>query len=194
MSDIKSSNASNQLESQDDSIMDDNLDDFIGSEDGAVKKAPNAFRTISEVADEIHVPQHVLRFWETRFPQVQPVKRSGGRRYYRSEDIAILKHISNLLYVEGYTIRGVQRLLEEDASRFEEPKPTKTSVAADEQSVAQESESSESVEKLDDNNVLNIDDNCSELERLQKKTVFLTESLQTILSELQELRKLLVSS
>lgn len=194
MSDIKSSNASNQLESQDDSIMDDNLDDFIGSEDGAVKKAPNAFRTISEVADEIHVPQHVLRFWETRFPQVQPVKRSGGRRYYRSEDIAILKHISNLLYVEGYTIRGVQRLLEEDASRFEEPKPAKTSVAADEQSVAQESESSESVEKLDDNNVLNIDDNCSELERLQKKTVFLTESLQTILSELQELRKLLVSS
>lgn len=194
MSDIKSSNASNQLESQDDSIMDDNLDDFIGSEDGAVKKAPNAFRTISEVADEIHVPQHVLRFWETRFPQVQPVKRSGGRRYYRSEDIAILKHISNLLYVEGYTIRGVQRLLEEDASRFEEPKPTKTSVAADEQSVAQESESSESVAKLDDNNVLDIDDNCSELERLQKKTVFLTESLQTILSELQELRKLLVSS
>ncbi|MGL4685912.1 MAG: MerR family transcriptional regulator [Commensalibacter sp.] len=194
MSDIKSSNASNQLESQDDSIMDDNLDDFIGSEDGAVKKAPNAFRTISEVADEIHVPQHVLRFWETRFPQVQPVKRSGGRRYYRSEDIAILKHISNLLYVEGYTIRGVQRLLEEDASRFEEPKPAKTSVAADEQSVAQESESSESVAKLDDNNVLDIDDNCSELERLQKKTVFLTESLQTILSELQELRKLLVSS
>lgn len=194
MSDIKSSNASNQLESQDDSIMDDNLDDFIGSEDGAVKKAPNAFRTISEVADEIHVPQHVLRFWETRFPQVQPVKRSGGRRYYRSEDIAILKHISNLLYVEGYTIRGVQRLLEEDASRFEEPKPAKTSVAADEQSAAQESEPSESVEKLDDNNVLNIDDNCSELERLQKKTVFLTESLQTILSELQELRKLLVSS
>lgn len=194
MSDIKSSNASNQLESQDDSIMDDNLDDFIGSEDGTVKKAPNAFRTISEVADEIHVPQHVLRFWETRFPQVQPVKRSGGRRYYRSEDIAILKHISNLLYVEGYTIRGVQRLLEEDASRFEEPKPAKTSVAADEQSVAQESESSESVAKLDDNNVLDIDDNCSELERLQKKTVFLTESLQTILSELQELRKLLVSS
>ncbi len=194
MSDIKSSNASNQLESQDDSIMDDNLDDFIGSEDGAVKKAPNAFRTISEVADEIHVPQHVLRFWETRFPQVQPVKRSGGRRYYRSEDIAILKHISNLLYVEGYTIRGVQRLLEEDASRFEEPKPAKTSVAADEQSVAQESESSESVAKLDDNNVLNIGDNCSELKRLQKKTVFLTESLQTILSELQELRKLLVSS
>lgn len=194
MSDIKSSNASNQLESQDDSIMDDNLDDFIGSEDGAVKKAPNAFRTISEVADEIHVPQHVLRFWETRFPQVQPVKRSGGRRYYRSEDIAILKHISNLLYVEGYTIRGVQRLLEEDASRFEEPKPAKTSVAADEQSVAQESEPSESVAKLDDNNVLNTGDNCSELERLQKKTVFLTESLQTILSELQELRKLLVSS
>ncbi|MCQ9154830.1 MerR family transcriptional regulator [Acidomonas methanolica] len=76
-----------------------------------LKKAPNAYRTISEVADELHVPQHVLRFWETRFPQVRPLKRGGGRRYYRPEDIAILKRISDLLYVRGYTIKGVQRVL-----------------------------------------------------------------------------------
>ncbi|GAJ28794.1 MerR family transcriptional regulator [Acidomonas methanolica] len=76
-----------------------------------LKKAPHAYRTISEVADELHVPQHVLRFWETRFPQVRPLKRGGGRRYYRPEDIAILKRISDLLYVRGYTIKGVQRVL-----------------------------------------------------------------------------------
>jgi DNA-binding transcriptional MerR regulator len=77
------------------------------------KKAPSAFRTISEVADELHIPQHVLRFWETRFPQVKPLKRGGGRRYYRPDDIALLRRISELLYVQGYTIKGVQRLLRE---------------------------------------------------------------------------------
>ena len=73
------------------------------------KKAPNAFRTISEVADELHIPQHVLRFWETKFPQVKPLKRGGGRRYYRPDDIALLRRISDLLYIQGYTIKGVQR-------------------------------------------------------------------------------------
>ena len=77
------------------------------------KKAPNAFRTISEVADELHIPQHVLRFWETKFPQVKPLKRGGGRRYYRPDDIALLRRISDLLYTQGYTIKGVQRLLRE---------------------------------------------------------------------------------
>jgi len=77
------------------------------------KKAPNAFRTISEVADELHIPQHVLRFWETKFPQVKPLKRGGGRRYYRPEDIALLARIRQCLYQEGYTIRGVQKLLSE---------------------------------------------------------------------------------
>ena len=77
------------------------------------KKAPNAFRTISEVADELHIPQHVLRFWETKFPQVKPLKRGGGRRYYRPDDIQLLRRISDLLYIQGYTIKGVQRLLRE---------------------------------------------------------------------------------
>lgn len=75
------------------------------------RKAPTAFRTISEVADDLHIPQHVLRFWETKFPQLKPLKRGGGRRYYRPEDIALLRRISDLLYTQGYTIKGVQRLL-----------------------------------------------------------------------------------
>lgn len=77
----------------------------------AKEKAPSAFRTISEVADELDVPQHVLRFWETKFTQIKPLKRGGGRRYYRPEDVALLKRIHNLLYTEGYTIKGVQKLL-----------------------------------------------------------------------------------
>ena len=74
-------------------------------------KAPNAFRTISEVAGELEVQQHVLRFWETKFTQIKPLKRGGGRRYYRPEDVALLKRIRHLLYTEGYTIKGVQKLL-----------------------------------------------------------------------------------
>ncbi|NOG71217.1 MerR family transcriptional regulator [Roseicella sp. DB1501] len=77
------------------------------------RKAPTAFRTISEVADDLHIPQHVLRFWETKFPQLKPLKRGGGRRYYRPEDIALLRRVSDLLYTQGYTIKGVQRLLRE---------------------------------------------------------------------------------
>ncbi len=76
-------------------------------------KAPDAFRTISEVADDLDVPQHVLRFWETRFNQIKPMKRSGGRRYYRPDDVNLLRGIRRLLYGEGYTIRGVQRILRE---------------------------------------------------------------------------------
>ena len=78
---------------------------------GKSQKAAGAFRTISEVADELGVPQHVLRFWETRFFQVRPLKRGGGRRYYRPEDVALIKKIHTLLYTEGYTIKGVQKLL-----------------------------------------------------------------------------------
>lgn len=77
------------------------------------RKAAAAFRTISEVADELHIPQHVLRFWETKFPQLKPLKRGGGRRYYRPEDIVLLRRVSDLLYTQGYTIKGVQRLLRE---------------------------------------------------------------------------------
>jgi DNA-binding transcriptional MerR regulator len=81
-------------------------------------KSPDAFRTISEVADDLRLPQHVLRFWETRFPQIRPLKRGGGRRYYRPDDIDLLKGIRHLLYGEGYTIKGVQRILKEEGARF----------------------------------------------------------------------------
>jgi DNA-binding transcriptional MerR regulator len=82
-----------------------------------LNKAPDAFRTISEVADDLDLPQHVLRFWESRFPQIKPMKRGGGRRYYRPEDVDLLRGIRHLLYGEGYTIRGVQRILKEQGLR-----------------------------------------------------------------------------
>ncbi|MEI8276889.1 MAG: MerR family transcriptional regulator [Hyphomicrobiales bacterium] len=81
-------------------------------------KAPDAFRTISEVADELDLPQHVLRFWESRFREIKPMKRGGGRRYYRPDDIDLLRGIKHLLYGEGYTIRGVQRILREQSIGF----------------------------------------------------------------------------
>ena len=80
-------------------------------------KSADAFRTISEVAEELDLPQHVLRFWETRFPQIKPMKRGGGRRYYRPDDVELLKGIRYLLYVRGFTIRGVQRILKESGPR-----------------------------------------------------------------------------
>lgn len=83
------------------------------SAEASVRKAPGAFRTISEVADDLNVQQHVLRFWETKFSQIRPLKRGGGRRYYRPEDISLLRKIHHLLYTEGYTIKGVQKLLKE---------------------------------------------------------------------------------
>ena len=101
---------------------------------GRIKKAPNAFRTISEVADDLHIPQHVLRFWETKFPQVKPLKRGGGRRYYRPDDIALLRRISDLLYIQGYTIKGVQRLLREGGGRLSDDIPP---APADEQEAAE---------------------------------------------------------
>src|SRR3954453_20959105 len=81
-------------------------------------KSPDAFRTISEVAEELDLPQHVLRFWETRFTQIKPMKRGGGRRYYRPDDVDLLRGIRHLLYGEGYTIRGVQRILREHGGKF----------------------------------------------------------------------------
>jgi DNA-binding transcriptional MerR regulator len=80
-------------------------------------KSPDAFRTISEVATSLDLPQHVLRFWESRFPQIKPLKRRGGRRYYRPDDIELLAAIKQLLYGEGYTIKGVQRLFKEQGVR-----------------------------------------------------------------------------
>ena len=86
------------------------------------EKSPSAFRTISEVADELDVPQHVLRFWESRFREIKPLKRGGGRRYYRPEDVVLLRRIRQCLYQEGYTIRGVQRLLREGAIKVAGPR------------------------------------------------------------------------
>ena len=80
-------------------------------------KSPEAFRTISEVSKDLAIPQHVSRFWETKFIQIKPIKRGGGRRYYRPEDIEILKGIKNLLYNDGYTIRGVQKVIKENGTR-----------------------------------------------------------------------------
>ncbi|MGJ3262209.1 MAG: MerR family transcriptional regulator [Salinarimonas sp.] len=81
-------------------------------------KGPDAFRTISEVAEDLDVPQHVLRFWETKFAQIKPLKRGGGRRFYRPEDVDLLRGIRHLLYGEGYTIKGVQRILKSEGVRF----------------------------------------------------------------------------
>ena len=83
-----------------------------------MSKGPDAFRTISEVAQELDLPQHVLRFWETRFSQIKPMKRGGGRRYYRPDDIDLLRGIRHLLYEEGYTIRGLQRIFKEQGNHF----------------------------------------------------------------------------
>jgi DNA-binding transcriptional MerR regulator len=116
--------------------MTDEADDLAVPPVGRIrpKKAPNAFRTISEVADELHIPQHVLRFWETKFPQVRPLKRGGGRRYYRPDDIALLRRISDLLYIQGYTIKGVQRLLREGGGKLSDDIPP---APADEQEAAE---------------------------------------------------------
>ena len=81
-------------------------------------KSADAFRTISEVAEDLDLPQHVLRFWETRFNQIKPMKRGGGRRYYRPEDVDLLKGIRHLLYDQGYTIKGVQKLLRQNGNKF----------------------------------------------------------------------------
>ena len=81
-------------------------------------KAPDAFRTISEVADELDIPQHVLRFWESRFPQIKPMKRAGGRRYYRPDDVDLLRGIKHLLYGVGYTIKGARGVLSDEGPKF----------------------------------------------------------------------------
>lgn len=111
-----------------------------------MEKAPDAFRTISEVAEEINVPQHVLRFWESRFAQIRPMKRGGGRRYYRPDDVDLLRGVRHLLYGAGYTIRGVQRILREEGIAFvqnvwragSEPPPPETDDEGADDDTAQE--------------------------------------------------------
>ncbi len=103
----------------------------------APRKSPDAFRTISEVSDELNVPQHVLRFWESKFSQIRPLKRGGRRRYYRPEDVMLLRGIRRLLYEDGYTIKGVQKVLKErgvravaDGAREEGDAPVASSPAS----------------------------------------------------------------
>lgn len=110
----------------------------------AVQKSPDAFRTISEVSSELDVPQHVLRFWESKFSQIRPLKRAGGRRYYRPDDVDLLRGIRTLLYGDGFTIKGVQKLFREQGARHiaqlgkvasgrsetGEPRPANASAAA----------------------------------------------------------------
>ena len=94
------------------------------------KKSPGAFRTISEVAEDLDLPTHVLRFWETKFSQVHPLKRGGGRRYYRPEDVQLLSHIRSLLYDEGYTIKGVQKLMREGNLKKSDLAPSPSDMAS----------------------------------------------------------------
>jgi DNA-binding transcriptional MerR regulator len=111
-------------------------------------KAPDAFRSISEVADELDLPQHVLRFWESRFRDIKPMKRGGGRRYYRPDDVNLLRGIRHLLYGEGYTIRGVQRILREQGAKFvavvwQEGAPQPPHGATEDEDLAEEAASAE---------------------------------------------------
>ena len=93
-------------------------------------KSPQAFRTISEVSNEVNIPAHVLRFWETKFPNINPLKRSGNRRYYRPEDIKLIIKIKTLLYDNGYTVKGVQKLLKENDNKNSEKKNIKEKLSS----------------------------------------------------------------
>lgn len=170
-------------------------------------KSESAFRTISEVADELDVPQHVLRFWESKFPQVKPLKRGGGRRYYRPEDVALLRRIRDLLYSEGYTIKGVQKLLREGGARdvvaamrgaeVELPLPTQPETAAEDEEEPQAP--SADMPELDDGEA----DDDSEADVVPDEDVVAKppvvaalspetrRELRTLLVELEQLRGLL---
>ena len=137
-------------------------DNLTGSRRGG--KSPGAFRTISEVSNDLEVPPHVLRFWETKFPQIKPLKRGGGRRYYRPEDVALLRQIRQLLYNDGYTIKGVQRLLKEGALKNTAQLGVATANEPDKQKQPQKNSTTSSQQKA---------------------------ALRSIVDELQSLRKLL---
>lgn len=145
-------------------------------------KAPGAFRTIREVADILGVQQHVLRFWETKFNQVKPLKRGGGRRYYRPEDVVLLQHIHHLLYTQGYTIKGVQKLFKGN---------TKNQIVSDIANgtdATQQSVSSASAEQTDTASVK--PSQVSQQSRLSQKQ---RSILEAMLGELKEVRSIIKS-
>lgn len=171
-----------------------------------VGKSVTAFRTISEVADELDVPQHVLRFWESKFPQVKPLKRGGGRRYYRPEDVALLRRIRDLLYSEGYTIKGVQKLLREGghkdnaAPAKHEPElqlslPSAADKARDDDA-DDDAEDDMPFELMDDgeeeeDSVLAMDSESPETVEKSGLTDRQRQELQLLLDELEQMRNLL---
>jgi len=150
-------------------------------------KSPEAFRTISEVAVELDVPKHVLRFWEGKFSQLRPLKRGGGRRYYRPEDLDLLRGIRQLLYGDGYTIKGVQRLLRENGVRYvmtcweETAEGSNRAAVKDIPDIA--ADAARSMSESSDDNAIGND--------LTKKQ---TDQLHAVLGELAECKKLLTAS
>ncbi len=171
-----------------------------GSRRGQSSKSASAFRTISEVSDELDVPQHVLRFWETKFSQVKPLKRGGGRRYYRPEDLALLKRIRDLLYTEGYTIRGVQRLLRQSGVKavLKAAAESDVSVAPAEETSVQDATVSQGGAVVTGQSAVtaNAADSTAELPleepaRPQGLSPEVRRELESILEELTELRGML---
>ena len=150
-------------------------------------KAPNAFRTISEVADELHIPQHVLRFWEGKFTQIKPLKRGGGRRYYRPEDIGLLRQVSDLLHIQGYTIRGVQRLLKEGGGKLSDNIPPPS--AAEREAASDEAPDVESAPEQA--SLLGIDQRAGDSTARPPSDPMLRSLLNHTLRELEALRALL---
>jgi DNA-binding transcriptional MerR regulator len=119
-----------------------------GTRAGRTRKSAKAFRTISEVSDVLDVPQHVLRFWETKFSQIRPMKRGGGRRYYRPEDITLLRGVRELLYDDGYTIKGVQKLLREGGVKVLQERANGLSEEAPQPAPAAEAQANEQTVEL----------------------------------------------
>jgi len=142
-----------------------------------IVKSPEAFRTISEVSKDLSLPQHVLRFWETKFAQIKPIKRGGGRRYYRPEDVDLLKGIKNLLYNDGYTIRGVQKVIKENGSKnilFSNNKANikvsqKTFTDSENSYTSEQNVHSRTVHTLSDNKRIKLMDVMKNLVELQSK-------------------------
>lgn len=132
------------------------------------QKSRSAFRTISEVADLLDVQQHVLRFWETKFSQIRPLKRGGGRRYYRPEDVALLQKIHHLLYTEGYTIKGVQKLLREQGKNALLKDTPVAPASSEPEAEAQPVQAPEAVETLSDSQKTILESTLDELKELRR--------------------------